>query len=310
MDKVEARAACESNWPLLPLNMSEISQEEPYLVISPTRGWAALNLTQIWLYRDLLSTLAQRDVKLRYRQTALGALWVILQPLLAAGVFSFVFGAVAGLPGDGVPYIVFSYAGLLAWNIFNSTIIKVSNVLIQNSQLISKVYFPRLVLPISTIYSTLIDFGVAAVVMVFLMAVYHIWPGWGLLLLPLWIVLILMMGVGIGLYAAALMVSYRDVQYVIPVAMNLLLYASPVAYSLSTALGKLERNVPQYAEAGRLLYQANPLSGLLEAFRWSLLGNTQLAVGPVLYSSVVSIVVFVLGAFAFKKMERRFADVI
>jgi lipopolysaccharide transport system permease protein len=285
-------------------------QENPHLVIEPSSGWAALNLRQIWLYRDLLATLAQRDVKLRYRQTALGAIWVLLQPLLAAGVFSIVFGAIAGFSGDGVPYIVFSFAGMLGWNVFANTVTKVSGVLIQNSALISKVYFPRLVLPLSTVYSTLVDFAVSSVVMVFLLAVFHIWPGWMILLVPIWVALLLLMAVGIGLYAAALTVSYRDVQYVIPVMMNLLLYASPVAYSLATAVEKLRHNAPKYAELGRLVYTANPLSGLLEAFRISILGSGQIPWGPVLYASVVSILIFFGGAFAFKRMERKFADVI
>jgi lipopolysaccharide transport system permease protein len=285
-------------------------EEQPHQVIVPTSGWSALNLGQVWLYRDLLFTLAQRDVKLRYRQTALGAVWVVLQPLLAAGVFSLVFGALAGFSEAGVPAIVFSFAGLLGWNIFSSTLNKVSGVLIQNSQLISKVYFPRLVLPLSTVYSTVIDFCVSAVMMVLLMLVFHIWPGWGILLLPVWICLILMMSVGIGLFAAALTVSYRDVQYVIPVMMNLLLYASPVAYSLSTVMERLDKNLPQYADIARIFFMANPLSGLLEAFRISLLGNAPMPWGLILYSSIVSILVFLGGAFSFKKMERKFADVI
>jgi lipopolysaccharide transport system permease protein len=289
---------------------SEANQEEPHLVIGPTSGWAALNLKQIWLYRDLLSTLAQRDVKLRYRQTALGAVWVILQPLIAAGIFSLVFSAVAGFKEKGVPYIVFSYASLLGWTVFSNTITKVSNVLIQNSSLISKVYFPRLVLPLSTVYSTLVDFAVGSIVMVVLLLLFHVSPGLNILLLPVWLFLLLLMAVGFGLYMAALMVTYRDVQYVLPVVMNLLLYASPVPYSLAKAIEKLQTNVPQYAELGRLLFLANPLSGLLEAFRWSLLGNSALPVGPVVYSAVVAVLVFLGGAFAFKRMERKFADVI
>ena len=277
--------------------------EKPYLTIRPSSGWQALNLKQIWLFRDLLITLAERDVKLRYRQTALGALWVILQPLVAAGIFAFVFGKMAGLPSDGVPYIVFSYAGLLCWNAFSSTLTKSSSVLVQNSQLISKVYFPRLVLPLSTIFSTLIDFGVALTMMVVLMLAYRITPGIGLLLLPLWLLLVLMLAVGIGLYTSALMVTYRDVQYVLPVVTQFLLYASPVAYSLTHALTKL---APQY----HIFYMINPLSGLLDAFRWSLIGTGTLQWGYVIYSAVISVGAFIGGAFAFKKMERRFADVI
>jgi lipopolysaccharide transport system permease protein len=276
---------------------------KPYLTLRPTSGWQALNLRQIWLFRDLLITLAERDVKLRYRQTALGVIWVILQPLIAAGIFSFVFGRVAGLPSEGVPYIVFSYAGLLAWNAFSTTLTKTSTVLVQNSGLISKVYFPRLVLPLSTILSTLIDFAVALLMMVVLMVIYGITPGPQVLLLPVWLMLVVTMAVGVGLYTSALMVSYRDVQYILPVVTQFLLYGSPVAYSLSFALSKIPQ---QY----HFLYLMNPLAGLLDAFRWSLLGRGELNWGAVLYSAAFTLLCFVGGAFAFKKMERKFADVI
>ena len=272
---------------------------KPYLLIEPPRGWAALNVRELWQFRDLLTTLAARDVKLRYRQTALGAVWVILQPLLAAGIFAVVFGKVAKLPSDGVPYFLFAYAGLLGWNAFNNTLTKVSGCLIQNSSLVSKVFFPRLLLPLSTVFSTLVDFGVALAMMAVLMALYGVAPGLGLLLLPFWLLLTLLLAIGIGLYAAALMVSYRDVQYILPVVTQFLLYASPVAYALSTVPGKL-----------RLLFFLNPLSGLLEGFRWSLLGRGTLDARSVGYSALVSLAAFVGGAFAFKRMERKFADVI
>lgn len=287
------------------------SEPEPHLIIRPSRGWQALDLRQVWQFRDLLATLAQRDVKLRYRQTALGAVWVILQPLIAAGIFSFVFGAVAGLPSGGVPYIVFSYAGLLCWNLFSSTLSKSSNVLVANTQLVSKVYFPRLVLPLSTVYSSLIDFGVAAAMMAVLMLIYGVVPGWGLLLLPLWMLLTLVLSVGCGLFLSALMVSYRDVQYIVPVAMNFLLYASPVAYSVATALGRLSGKVsPEAVVWANRAFLANPMAGLLEAFRWSLLGGAAPIWGAVIYSAFCSVALFVAGAFAFKRMEKRFADVI
>jgi lipopolysaccharide transport system permease protein len=279
------------------------TRPKPYLSIRPSSGWQALDLKQIWLFRDLLITLAERDVKLRYRQTALGVIWVILQPLIAAGIFAFVFGRVAGLPSEGVPYIVFSYAGLLAWNAFSTTLTKTSTVLVQNSGLISKVYFPRLVLPLSTILSTLIDFAVALLMMIVLMVIYRITPGPQVLLMPLWLLLVVTMAVGVGLYTSALMVSYRDVQYILPVVTQFLLYGSPVAYSLSFALSKIP-------EKYHFLYLMNPLSGLMDAFRWSLLGRGTLPLGAVLYSAAFTLVCFVGGAFAFKKMERKFADVI
>ncbi len=296
---------------LTPDVSASIDEPEPHLIIRPSSGWQALDLRQVWQFRDLLNTLAQRDVKLRYRQTALGAIWVILQPLIAAGIFSFVFGAVAGLPSGGVPFIVFSYAGLLCWNLFSSTLTKSSGVLVQNANLVSKVYFPRLVLPLSTVYSSLIDFGVAAIMMALLMAIYHVVPSWSLLLLPLWMALTLLFAIGCGLYLSALMVSYRDVQYVVPVMMNFLLYASPVAYSIATVTEKISGKLsPEMATWASRAFLANPMAGLLEAFRWSILGGQEPVWGAVIYSALCSISLFVVGAFAFKKMERRFADVI
>jgi lipopolysaccharide transport system permease protein len=282
------------------MDVSLEKTEEPYLIIRPASRWAAVNILEIWHFRDLLLTLAGRDVKLRYRQTALGAAWVILQPLIAAGIFSLVFGQVAKLPSDGLPYFLFSYAGLLGWNAFNTTLTKSSSCLIQNSQLISKVFFPRLLLPLSTLFSTLIDFGVALGMMAVLLVVYGVTPRFGpLLLLPLWLLLTLLLAVGIGLFSSALMVTYRDVQYVMPVLTQFLLYASPVAYSVTA--------VPKHLH---LFYALNPLSGLIEAFRWSLLGTGALTSGQVAYSAIVAIAVFTFGAFSFRAMEERFADVI
>lgn len=276
-----------------------LTARRPHLTIKPTSGWQAINVAELWQFRDLLTTLAQRDVKLRYRQTALGAIWVVLQPLMAAIIFTVVFSRIAHLPTDGLPALAFMFASLLAWNAFSSTLGKVSGCLLANGNLVSKVYFPRLVLPMSTVLSTLLDFAVSLVMMVVLMVVYHIIPGFGLLLLPLWLALIVLMAVGIGLFTSALMVTYRDVGYILPVIVNFLLYASPIAYSLAV--------VPAHLH---LLFTLNPLSGLLQAFRWSLLNDGTLPLGMVAYSAAFSVIVFVAGAFSFKKMERKFADVI
>ncbi len=247
--------------------MTEVSQfsppnvrAEPYVKIRAPRGWAPLNLHDVWQFRDLLLALAGRDIKLRYKQTALGVLWVILQPLMAAGVFSFVFGRIAQLPSDGLPYFVFSYAGLLGWTLFAGTLTKTSGCLVGNSQLVSKIYFPRLVLPLSAVPSVLIDFGVASGMMVALMCWYHIQPGPGILLVPLWIAMLLLLSLGVGLGTAALMVNYRDVGYVLPVLTQILLSASPVAYSLRYALTRIP---PRFHD----LYLLNPLAATLEALR-------------------------------------------
>jgi lipopolysaccharide transport system permease protein len=275
------------------------TEPKPLLEIVPPSGWAALDLREVWRYRDLLVVLAERDIKLRYKQTALGIVWVILQPLLAAGIFAFVFGKVLKAPSDGVPYFMFSFVGLLGYNVFSNTLTRASACVVGNSQLVSKVYFPRLILPLSTVGSTLIDFFVAAALLVAMMAYTHIWPGLPVLLLPLWLLLMILLAVGLGLYTAALMVSYRDLQYVIPVLLQLILYASPVAYPVAAVPAKYQ-----------FWFHANPVSGLLEAFRWSLMGRGSIEWPAVAYSIAVVIVVSIAGAFSFKRMERKFADVI
>jgi lipopolysaccharide transport system permease protein len=269
------------------------------LLIKPSNGWVVIKLRDLWLYRDLLLSLAQRDIKVRYKQTALGIIWVVLQPLLAAGIFAVVFGGIAGLKSDGVPYFVFCFAGQLAWNLFGSTLTRVSSCLIGNAPMISKVFFPRLVLPLSTVGSVLVDFAVAAVMMAVLLAAHHIDPGWRLLLVPLWMALLLMLSLGVGLWAAALTVSYRDVQYIMPVIIQLVLYASPVAYAASA--------VPQ---RWKLLLYLNPLSGMLDGFRWSVLGSAAPSASAIAWSVTASVALFIAGASTFKQMERRFADVI
>ena len=271
----------------------------PLLTIRPSKGWVALDGRELWNFRDLLLTLSARDLKLRYKQTALGVIWVVLQPLMAAGVFSFVFGKVAKLPSDGLPYFLFSYAGLLGWNLFNNTITKAGASLTGNAQLISKVYFPRLILPLSAVPSVLVDFAAAAVMMSVAMVVYAVAPPVTLLLLPLWSLLLILAALGLGLVVTSLSVSYRDVQYILPVFMQILLYASPIAYSVSA--------VPEHL---RWIYNLNPLSAPLEAFRASLLSTPMPNPGSLAYAAVVSILLFAAGVYAFKRMEKKFADVI
>ncbi|HET6251470.1 MAG TPA: ABC transporter permease [Tepidisphaeraceae bacterium] len=284
--------------PILPEAPAE-PPAKPFLKIRPSSGFAGVDLREMWQFRDLLLALAERDVKLRYKQTALGVVWVVLQPLLGAGIFTFVFGRVAKFDSDGVPYFLFSYAGLLGWNAFNSTLSKGSSVVVQNAQLVSKVYFPRLLLPLSTVASTLVDFAVAMGLMIVLMVFNHIKPGYPLLLLPVWLLLLVMLAAGIALFTSALMVSYRDLQYVIPILLQFLLYASPVAYSLKVVPERL-----------RTIYMLNPLSGLLEAFRWSLLGAGHVHPGEIAYSIAMVFVIFLFGTFSFARMEQKFADVI
>lgn len=272
---------------------------KPYRIIRPRVGWQAIDVREIWKARELLATLALRDVKLRYRQTALGIIWVVLQPTLAAAIFAFVFGQIARLPSEGVPYFVFSYTSIIAWNVFSNTLMRTSGCIVQNSHLILKISFPRLILPLSTVFSIVIDFGVALLVLTLLLIINGLVPGAGLLLLPVWLSLIILLAIGIGMIASALMVIYRDVQYVLPVLIQLWLYASPVAYAVSVVPARF-----------RPFYFLNPLTGLLEAFRWSLLGRGEIRWESVGYSALFTFLVFIGGAFIFKRMERRFADVI
>jgi lipopolysaccharide transport system permease protein len=271
----------------------------PLLRILPQSRWSFDELIELWRFRDLLRTLAERDVKLRYRQTALGVLWVIIQPLFAAGIFTFVFGRMAKLPSDGIPYFLFSYAGLLGWNAFNTTLSKTSASLVGNAQLVSKVYFPRLILPLSTVLSTLLDFTIGLVFMIPLFFYFHVAPGWNLLLLPFWLLLTVSLASGIGFFLSALTVSYRDVQYILPVLIQFMVYATPVGYSVSAMPPELKR-----------IIMFNPLSAFMEGFRSCLLNASPPPLSWIVYSVGFTAFASVLGALAFRQLEARFADVI
>ena len=270
-------------------------------VLRPTRGWVAIDFPELLRFKDLLVQFAVRDVKLRYKQTALGVAWVVMQPLLAAGLLTFAFGIVAGFEiDDHTPYFLFSFAGMLAWNVFSWTLTKTSMSMVGNAYLVSKVYFPRLVLPLSGTLSTMLDVMVSLAMMVVLFLVYRVVPGLALFVLPIWIVLLLCLALGIGLMAAAMTVDYRDVQHIMPVLIPFMMYASAVAYPVS--------KVP--ARWQGLFFILNPLVGLIEGFRWSLLHTPQPPIGYVAWSAFVSIALFVLGAAVFRRAERKAADVI
>lgn len=280
--------------------------QKPLFTIEPRPGWVPLNLREIWQFRDLLFSLAGRDIRLRYRQTALGVSWVVLQPLIAAGLFSLVFGVLAGVPSEGVPYFVLSYTGMLAYNVFSNTLTKAGICLVGNAQLVSKVYFPRMVLPLSTAISSLLDFAVASVILIAMMIVYHVHVGWGILLMPVLLAVIMTLALGFGLWASALTVSYRDVQYILPVLIQFAMYASPVGFTLAWVIEKLQPHHPRVVP----FYMLNPLASLLEAFRWSWLGRGDLHWGWLAYSLAFSLAALLAGGIAFRRMERRFADVI
>lgn len=278
--------------------MSE--QVVPHLIIRKKSGWQALPFRELWEFRDLLNTLALRDVKLRYRQTAIGVLWVVLQPLIGAGLFTFIFGSVAKLStgNDKVPYFVFSFAGLMVWNVFAQILQKSSDSMVGNAHLVSKIYFPRMILPLSTVYGVMLDFAVASILLVALLVMYGIPVSVGLLFLPVALLMAVTMALGIGLWAASLNVTFRDVKYIIPVFVNFLMWGTPVAYAVSS--------LPEKAQA---IISFNPMAGVVESFRWSILG-TPINWPAVAFSGVASILLFFFGAMMFQRAERRFADVI
>ena len=268
-------------------------------VIEPARGWIALNLRALWEYRELLYFLIWRDVKVRYKQTVLGAAWAIIQPLVTMVIFSVVFGQLARLPSDGLPYPIFAYTALLPWTFFASALGKSGTSLVSSAHLISKVYFPRLIIPISAAVGGAVDFAIAFVILLGMMAFYGIFPTAAVLTLPLFLLLALATALGVGLWLSALNVRYRDVGYLIPFLVQVWLYASPVAYSSSL--------IP---ERWRPLYGLNPMAGVVEGFRWALLG-TDWQPGPLIAVSVGAVVVILLsGALYFRRMEETFADVV
>lgn len=270
----------------------------PVTRIRPSRGWARLQLDELWEYRELLYFLAWRDIKVRYKQTALGATWAVIQPFLTMVAFSVFFGNLAKVPSDGVPYPIFSYVALLPWTLFTYALTQSSNSLVGNANLLSKVYFPRLVVPLASVVGGVLDFGVSFVVLVGMMVFYRMPPSPAVVLLPVLLLLTMLAALGAGVWLSALNVEYRDVRYVIPFLTQFWLFITPVAYPSSLL-----------AEPWRTLLGINPMAGVIEAFRWALLG-TALPGAMLLLSVGVSLLVLVTGAFYFRRMEKSFADVV
>src|SRR5213596_2970238 len=269
------------------------------LRIEPSPGWAALKLRDLWEYRELLYFLTWRDIKVRYKQTVLGAAWAIIQPFFMMVVFSLFFGRLAHVPSDGISYPVFAYCALLPWQLFAYSLIESSNSLVANERLITKVYFPRLVVPISAVLGGLIDFAIAFVILLLMMAYYGIAPTRAVLTLPALVLFAIITALAVGLWLSALNVKYRDVRYTINFLIQFWLFATPVAYSSSI--------VP---ERWRPLYGLNPMAGVVEGFRWALLGKSQ-APGALLFVSItVVILILVGGLHYFRRMEAEFADVV
>jgi lipopolysaccharide transport system permease protein len=272
----------------------------PTTDILPSQGWVSLRLRELWEFRELLFFLTWRDIKVRYKQTLLGASWAVLQPFLNMVVFSLFFGQLARIPSDGVPYEIFSFTALVPWYFFSNSVSSSSNSLVGSAQLLKKIFFPRLVLPIASVLGNVVDFLIAFVVLIGMMLWYRIWPTAAVIWIPLFVLLAFITALGVGLWLSALNVEYRDIRYVATFLIALWQFASPVAYSSNLITDPTLR----------LVYGINPLVGVIEGFRWALLG-TSAAPGPmVAVSAAVALVVLITGAFYFRRMERNFADVV
>ncbi|HEV8430593.1 MAG TPA: ABC transporter permease [Pyrinomonadaceae bacterium] len=280
-----------------PLSQFDVP-DEPLVTIQAKKSWSALDLHELWLYRELLYFLTLRDIKVRYKQTLLGVSWVLLQPLLTTIVFTIFLGVLLQVPSEGTPYVLFVYAGLLLWTFFSAAVISSSNSLVTSAHLITKVYFPRAILPVSAVGARLLDLAIAFLVLICLMAYYRVGLTWAILLLPVLVALITLLAVGVGMVTSAINVKYRDVGVLIPVLLQLWMYASPVVYPASLVPTRWQR-----------LYELNPLVGLIGNFRAAALG------GPINWIALawsVGIIVglLVYAAFLFRRMETHFADIV
>ena len=270
----------------------------PTIRIRPAKGWISLKLRDLWQYRELIYFLIWRDVKVRYKQTVLGASWAIIQPLMTMVVFSLFFGKLGKMPSDGIPYPIFSFAALVPWTFFVNGLTHGSNSMVGNANLIKKVYFPRLAIPISAVTSGVVDFALAFGVLVIMMLYFGIFPTVRMVWLPAFALLVLVASLGVSLWFSAMNVQYRDIKYILPFVTQFWLFATPIAYPSSLL-----------SEPWRTLYALNPMVGVIEGFRWALLGSN--APGQMfLVSAASGVVMLVSGAFYFRRMERTFADVV
>jgi lipopolysaccharide transport system permease protein len=281
--------------------MTEIVKHEPHTIyIKPSKGLAALNLRDLWIYRELIYFMVWRDVKVKYKQTLLGMAWAVIQPVMTMLIFTFLFGKVAKLPTDGIPYPVFSFAALLPWGLFVNALNQGSRSLVAHNNMVTKIYFPRLILPMASVFSGVVDFLIAFVILIVLMLYYQVTPAWYLLwTLPLFLLLAIITALGVALWLSAINVQYRDVNQALPFLSQFWLFATPVAYSAKVI-----------SEKWQIAYSLNPMAGVVNGFRWALLGSGN---GPdaALWVSVgISVIIFISGLFYFRSMEKTFADTI
>jgi lipopolysaccharide transport system permease protein len=271
----------------------------PVIRIEPVKGWFSINLRELWEFRELLYFLTWRNIKIRYKQTVLGVAWAVLQPLAMMLVFTLFFGKLARIPSEGIPYPIFAYAGLLPWQLFSRTILESTQSIVSEQRLVSKVFFPRILIPTSTCIAAMLDFGIGLVLLFILMLFYGIVPAFSVLWLPVFIVLMLATGLGVGYWLSALNVEYRDISYTVPFLNQIWMFITPVVYP--SAL------VP---ENWRLLYGLNPMAGVVEGFRWCLLGVGEGLSAMFWFSVSVSLVLFISGAVWFRRRERTFVDIL
>jgi lipopolysaccharide transport system permease protein len=261
--------------------------------------WAPIQLRELWAFRELLVFLVWRDIKVRYKQTALGAAWAVIQPLMTMVVFSVFFGRLANMPSDGIPYPLFSFAALVPWTFFASGLTQSANSLVGSANLLKKVYFPRLIVPAATVLAEAVDFCIAFVVLLLLMLVYQVTPTANLVFLPGFVALAVCTSLGAGLWLSALNVEFRDIRYMVPFVTQFWLFATPIAYP-SSLLG----------EPWRTVYGINPMVGVVEGFRWALLGSERPPLGMLAVSAGVAMALLIGGVYYFRRMERTFADVV
>jgi homopolymeric O-antigen transport system permease protein len=280
-------------------NAAAIPDNLPRTRRSPSKGWALPKLRELWEYRELLFFFVWRDIKVRYRQTVMGALWAIIQPFFTMVIFSLFFGRLAKIPSDGLPYPVFSYAALVPWTFFATALNQASNSLVASAQMVKKIYFPRLSLPIATVLASVVDFVLAFIVLLGMMLFYGLVPTINVLWLPFFLLLALVTSLGVSLWLSAMNVQFRDVHYTIPFLTQAWLFMTPIAYPSSLL-----------PEPWRTLYGLNPMAGVVEGFRWALLGTDTPPGSMTLVSAVVALILFISGAFYFRRMEQGFADVL
>jgi lipopolysaccharide transport system permease protein len=284
-----------------------LTSDEDILILRPTHGLGSLNLRDLWLYRELIYFLIWRDLKVRYKQTLLGATWAIIQPVSQMVIFSLLFGGIAQLSSEGLPYPIFNYTALLPWGLFSKAVTDAGRSLVNNRNMITKIYFPRLVIPLSSVMAGVVDFAVAFLVLIGIIVFYHLNPGsdfqfmptTALLTLPFFLLLTLVTALAVSVWLSALNVIYRDVGYILPFLIQIWFFITPIVYSSS-----------EIPERWRFLYALNPMTGVVEGFRWALLG-TQTAPGPmIIASSAAALFILITGLFYFRRMERTFADTI